>query len=85
MEIVEEKISGNQPELKIKAGSITATVWKNEASRNGETHYFNTITLTRSYKDKEGNWKNTNSFRTSDLPKAILVLQKVYEKLTLEV
>ena len=67
----------NQPEKKIRIGSISATVWNNP-SPNGEGEY-KTVSLERGYKDKHGQWKNTNSFRESDIPKAMLAMQKAYE------
>ena len=70
----------NAPEKKYKAGPVTATIWKNEATRkDGTKGEFYTIQLDRNYKDKEGNWKSTNSLRVNDLPRAVLVLNKSYE------
>lgn len=49
----------NQPALKFRLGLITATIWKNND--------FYSVDFTRSYKDSEGNWKNTTSFAHADL------------------
>ncbi len=68
-----------QPEKKFRAGGITATIWQNNVAKDGKETSFNTVNLERSYKDKEGNWQSTNSFRASDLPKLTLVAQKAYE------
>jgi hypothetical protein len=73
----------NQPEKKIRAGAICATIWKNEQQKDGKEYSFHSISLERSYKDKDGNWKHTASFRVADLPKAALVLNKAYEYLAL--
>lgn len=73
-------VSKNTPEKKIRAIPVTATIWVNEVKTNeGEVRSFRTISLERSYKDKEGNWHNTSSLRVNDLPKATLVLNKAYE------
>lgn len=75
----------NQPEKKIKAGPIRATIWLNKGQnkeREGEFE-FRTISLERVYKDKEGSWQNTTYLRINDLPKAAIVLQKAYEYLVL--
>lgn len=70
----------NAPEKVFRASPIAATVWTNEAmTKDGEVRLFRTITLERSYKDKEDQWKKTNSLRITDLPKATLVLNKAYE------
>jgi len=74
----------NLPEKKFRAGAISATVWQNEGqNKNGEKVEYKTISLERSYTDKEGKWQNTNSLRIADLPKANVVLQKAYEYLVL--
>ena len=74
---MEEK---NPPEKKFTAGPISASVWLNKATRpNGEESVFKTVTLQRGYKDRNGNWQNTQTLRANDLPKAVLVLDKAYE------
>ena len=70
----------NHPEKKFRAGTICATVWKNAAKRkDGSEGAFRTISLERSYKDKNNAWQTTNSFRINDLPRAELVLHQAYE------
>ena len=39
---------------------------------------------TITYKDKDGVWKSTNSLRVNDLPKAILVLNKAFEYISIK-
>jgi hypothetical protein len=72
------------PEKKIRAGAVSATIWKNKADSNGKTVEYSTISLDRNYKDKEGKWQSTHSFRANDLPKAQLVLGKAYEYLMIK-
>ncbi len=74
----------NQPEKKFRAGAICATVWNNVIEKEGKTFDFKTVSLERSYKDKEDLWQTTNNMRVNDLPKAILVLNKAYEYLALK-
>ena len=69
-----------KPEKKYKAGSITASIWNNQATQGS----YKTILLERTYKDKDGNWKSTSSMRITDIPKAQLVLSKAYEDLVME-
>jgi len=74
-----------KPEKKFRAWSITAAIWKNEGTTStGEKTEFNSVTLQRRYKDHEGNWQNSNSFRAQDLPLVGLVLSKSYEYLVLK-
>lgn len=71
----------NKPEKKFCAGPISATIWKNNSQKDGKTVEYHTVSIGRSYKDKQGNWKNASSLRISDLPKASLVLNKAFEHL----
>ena len=73
----------NIPEMKFRAGAVTATVWSNVGHRDGEETSYNTISLERCYKDKNNAWQNTSSLRLNDLPKAALVLSKASEYLVL--
>ena len=79
---IEQTISTGSkgPEKKIRAGAVTATIWKN-SSEKGD--YF-TVSIERNYKDANDQWKSTNSFRASDLPKVRLVTDKAFEFLTLK-
>ncbi|MCK4589202.1 MAG: hypothetical protein KAT77_02080 [Nanoarchaeota archaeon] len=80
MKTQEINLSGNMPEKKFRAGAISATVWSNKTkNKTGEEVSYKTISMERCYKDKEGNWKNTNSMRVNDLPKAWTVLMEAYK------
>ena len=71
----------SSPVKKFSLGGVQVAIWENESK---EGTRFSTVTLSRAYKDKKDEWKNTGSLRTSDLPKAALGLQKAYEHLTLK-
>lgn len=58
-----------------KAGGVQAAVWTNKSQTGTE---FKTVNLDRAYKDKENNWQRTSTLRISDLPKAITLLQQIY-------
>jgi len=62
------------PSVKFRVGSMTASVWRNE-SENG---HFYSVTLQRSYKDKDndGEWKNSDSIGSGDLLNASKVLER---------
>ena len=48
---------GNYPEKKFRAGGVSATVWLNKGHNvKGEETEYKTISLERSYTDKEGKW-----------------------------
>ena len=69
----------NKPEKVFRSGAVQATVWSNESEKDGSQFEYKTVSLERSYKDKKGSWQKTNSFRIADVPRAELLLRKVYE------
>lgn len=69
-------VAPKAPDRKFRSGGITATVWKGISEKG--TSYFN-IQLSKSYKDKDNNWKTTGSFKDYEVPKAMVLLQKAYE------
>jgi hypothetical protein len=50
--------------------------------QDGESFTRESISVQRVYRDKEGAFKTTTSLNVNDLPKAILVLQKAFDYLT---
>ena len=74
-----------KPVQTYRAGSIAAKIWENQViKKDGSTAVFHTISLDRSYQDANATWQSTNSLRATDIPKAILVLNKAYERLVLK-
>ena len=76
-----KEFGSNLPEMKFKAGGITATVWRNTlTNKDGKQGDVLSVSFDKRYLDKESNeWKSTNSLRSMDLPKAVFVLNKAYE------
>jgi len=72
------------PEKKFRAGGISISIWQNSGiAKAGGVSVYRTVSMERSYRDKNGVWQKTNSFRINDLPKAALLLTKAYEYLVL--
>ena len=72
----------NKPLARFTAGAVSATVWSNQSQgKDGES--YNTVSLQRRYRDREGNWKSASALRVNDLPRAHLVLSKAYEFLVM--
>jgi hypothetical protein len=64
------------PDSKVRCGAVQATVWSNKVGEN----VIQSVTIQKSYKDKDsGEWKNTTSFKLSEIPHIITALQRVYE------
>ncbi|MCK4669892.1 MAG: hypothetical protein KAT43_01720 [Nanoarchaeota archaeon] len=72
-----------KPEQKFRVGCVSATIWGNETKKDGKIREFKTVSFERNYKDKDGEWQTTSSLNINDLPKAMVVLGKAYEYLTL--
>ena len=72
----------NKPEQVFKVGPVRASVFQNEIEHKGQKVNLPKVVLEVRYKDKEGNWKGTNSLSINELPKAILALEKAYDYLT---
>ena len=71
----------SKPEKVFKAGAVRASIFRNTAVRDGKQLLFPKTVIEVRYKDKNGQWKGTNSLSLADLPKAIVALQKAYEYL----
>ena len=72
----------NKPERVFQHGGVKAAIFANEHEKDGESFTKNSISVQRVYRDKEGKFKTTNSLYVNDLPKAVLVLQKAFDYLT---
>ena len=70
-----------KPEITFKMGAVRASIFRNTIERNGQKIPLPKVVLEVRYKDKNGEWKGTNSLSLNELPKAILALQKAYEYL----
>jgi len=69
-----------KPTAKLRDGMLTATIWKNENSSGdtGEVKTFYSVDLSRSYKDKDDKWQETNSFSGSELLRVGNLVQTAY-------
>ena len=69
----------NKPVEKVRVGAVSATIWKNEVKKDNKTFVNFSVGISRSYKNKDGEWKETNSYTPSDLPKLGLAIVKAYD------
>lgn len=56
--------TGKKPVHEVKLGGVRAAVWANQ---NGDGPAWFNVTITRLYKDAQGNWKDSASFGRDDL------------------
>lgn len=71
----------NEPIKKFRIGNVSADVWENEGKENKK---FLSISIAKNYKDMNDEWKSTNSFSVSDLPKLVLASSEAYRFCYLE-
>lgn len=62
--------NSQQPIDQIRIRNVRAAIWSN-TTKEGRTFY--SVTVSRSYRDADGNWKDTTSFSPTEL----LTLAKV--------
>lgn len=72
----------SKPEKKFKCGPVSASIWSENKTVNGEAVKFYSISITKAYKDSD-DWKNTNNFSAEDLPKVALVANEAYKYIRL--
>lgn len=63
-----------EPVDRVNESGNSAAIWENE----GKHGKFYNVTLSRSFKDKDGNYGRTDSFRKQDLPILMEVIRDAY-------
>ncbi len=72
----------NKPEKRLKCGPISASIWSQGRTVDGQMVKFYSINIDKTYKD--GNeWKHTTSFAVEDMLKVSLLANAVYKHLRL--
>lgn len=75
---------GTKPLYSYKIAGVSASIWENNIDVKGKTVSIQKATVQRSYKNKSGEWQNSNSFSRSELPIVLHCLGKIYEKMLTE-
>ncbi|MEM6914203.1 MAG: hypothetical protein AAF511_09520 [Pseudomonadota bacterium] len=52
-----------RPEETLREGSLKAAIWRNEGKKGA----YHQVTLARTYKDRDGQFQDTSSFRSQDM------------------
>ena len=74
-------MEGQEPVARFRAGQVNCALWKNEINVNGTAKTILKASVSRRYKDRNGEWKSSQSFSRNEIPLAIHVLQKAFEKM----
>ena len=75
----------NRPIQKFRSGQLEAAIWFNERKLKDDSIVgFKTVSLRKSWKDDEGVWRDSViQLRKHDVPKVLVLMQKVMEDLLL--
>ncbi|MDI6451611.1 hypothetical protein [Anaerobaca lacustris] len=69
----------NTPVKKITVGQVSAALWENEINVNGQVRTVLKASVQRRYKDKDGQWKSSQSFSRNEVPFVLYTLVKAFE------
>jgi hypothetical protein len=73
----------NKPEKRFRYGAVCVSIWRDEyEGPKGQAFESNSVTLDRAYKDRDGQWKHTNSLKENDIPKAIAALEEAFKHMS---
>ena len=75
----------NRPIKQFQSGAMQGAIWLNGKEKEGEKIEYKTASLRRSWKEKEtGQWRNEIlNLKKSDIPRALVILNKLQEELLL--
>ena len=68
-----------KPVATIRVDDCSASIWAREFVVQGQPKTFWSVTLERSYKDRDGAWKYTRSFDSDSLGKIVSLCQQASE------
>ncbi len=71
---------GNKPVQKLSMGDVQLCVWENPIKTSeGKEFVAKSVSIQKSYKDKNGEWQHTHNFKDTDIWKVQAVLSRFLE------
>jgi len=71
----------NKPTKRFVCGGVEAGIWENEQTAGDRTFTTRSVSLSRRYRNSNGEWGWSTSFRKNDLPKVAVVCDEAYRYL----
>lgn len=71
--------SKKEPIAKLRDGSLEIAIWANETEKGIR---YATDGVIRSYLDASGNWQQSQSLSSGEIPRASWLLQKAYDRIS---
>ena len=68
-----------KPYKTLRVEDCSASIWSRDVMVQGEPMQFHSVTLERSYKDRDGAWKYTKSFDADSLGRVVSLCQQASE------
>lgn len=78
------ELSGNQPIMTKQFDRTQAAIWRQESEAGNKDKPFHTLTISRSFKDTNGEWRRSHSFTARDLPHVALAVEWAMRELLLK-
>lgn len=69
-------MANDKPVDTIRDGALKATIWRNPSEKGD----FYSTTLSRTYKDDEGRYKDSNSFASNDMLRVAELSRKTHDR-----
>ena len=70
---------GNRPERQFRSGRVSGAVWINEVAANGENTSRFSISISKGYRNREGQWRRSRTFFPEDIPHIQNVAAQILE------
>lgn len=75
---------GNQPVKEFRIGALSAAIWKDQETQpDGNIRVRHSVRIQKRFRNRDGQWQNTEYYFANDLPKLRLVAGKAYEYVVL--
>ena len=72
------KMTKKMPVERFRAGQVSCALWENEIEVAGERRTILKATVSRRYKDANGDWQSSESFSRNEIPLVIYCLVKAF-------
>ena len=73
-----------QPVDRFRAGQVSCALWENDIIVRGQQKTIVKASISRRYKDRDGNWQTSQGFSRNEIPLAIYCLQKAFDTIIAE-
>ena len=78
------RMTGQRPLVKFRAGQVSCAIWENEITVGDTQKTVLKASVERRFKDKNGEWRSSQSFGRNEIPLAIYCLGKAFDKIIRE-